>query len=486
MIAELPRLYSGQIARVLHRAFELGPLSRTVRRFFSDSRDATDEIKMSALAATARLLSEEGLLEFPVEHALAGAVFARAAHEWDALSAWLASGPTGYYEPRALLTAISRLWCADLALRSAALICVRGGLLPTGSPAWSSPKSFSFTLRRALQQRGMTRHAFWEAMDINKAQADEWLDGVQLPSRCSIKAMAKVLECDEVELRRVAGCSRLAQQLAVAVDTEDLGKTFRQYEAAYWRELTLTDRHEQIEVIGDAFNSRRGRYFASLALATEERSEWRTALAAVAYDWSTYLGEEGMVRSAVEAEGLGLFRAGRTEDGLRVLRNAVEREPLDAELRTLLASWLNHFGRSDLALGEAEIAACADPANVSAMVELSVIQHGLGRTLEAATRLEASAAKLCAPSVRVLHQLAQLRLELNDLRGCRVALDELVRLQPGNVLALDQLAAVEVRLGHSKAAEKHARDAWRQGYSLTWIRLHPELGWEEWEPLVDD
>lgn len=486
MSAELPKLYSGQVARVLHHAFELEPVSRTVRRFFSDARDATDEVKMNALAATARLLSEERLLEFPIEHDLAGAVFARAAHEWDALSAWLASGPTGYYEPRALLRAVSRLWCADLSLRSAALSCVRGVPPQGDAPAWSSHKSFALALRGALDRRGMTRRTFWESMDINKTQADDWLDGAQLPNRGSIGAMAAVLKCDEVGLRRAAGCSRLAKLLASEVDTEDLGRTFRQYEVAYWRELRLTDRHEQLEVIGDAFNARRGLHFASLALATEDRSEWRSALVAAANDWATYLGEEGMVRSAVEAEALSHFRGGRTEDGLLVLRNAVEREPLDAELRTLLASWLNRLGRSDLALAEAEIAVCADPANVNAMVELSVIQHGLGRNLEAASRLESSAAGLSAPSVRALHQLAQLRLELGDLRRCKAALDEVVRLQPSNVLALDQLAAIEMHLGHSKAAERHARDAWRQGYSLTWIRLHPELGWEAWEPLVDD
>lgn len=486
MSAELPKLYSGQIARVLHHAFELGPVSRTVRRFFSDSRETTDEVKMSALAATARLLSEERLLEFPIQHDLAGAIFARAAHEWDALSAWLASGPLGYYEPRSLLRAVSRLWCADLSLRSAALSCIRGVAPQSDAPAWSSHKSFAFALRGALEQRGMTRRTFWESMGINKAQADEWLDGVQLPNRSSIGAIAAVLKCDEVALRCAAGCSRLAKLLSSEVDTEDLGRTFRQYEVAYWRELKLTDLHEQLEVLGDAFNARRGRHFAALALATEERGEWRTALAAVSNDWATYLGEEGMVRSAVEAEALSHFRGGRTEDGLRVLRNAVEREALDAELRTLFASWLNRFGRCDLALAEAEIAVRTDPANVNAMVELSVIQHGLGRTLDAASRLESSAATLNAPSVRALHQLAQLRLELRDLRSCKAALDEVVRLQPSNVLALDQLAAIEMHLGHSKAAERHARDAWRQGYSLTWIRLHPELGWEEWEPLVDD
>ena len=53
MSADLVNLFSGRIARALHDAFELGPVSRTVRRFFFDSTKGTDEVKVSALAAPA-------------------------------------------------------------------------------------------------------------------------------------------------------------------------------------------------------------------------------------------------------------------------------------------------------------------------------------------------------------------------------------------------------------------------------------------------
>lgn len=518
MSSWLPRM--GRIAGAIVTAFELRAprfgqslVLDAAERFFHDDPRASDEKRMEASRAIASALVHGGVVtaqalgvsKEDLPQIVCGA-FVMFGVRWNSLAFHLESAPPGMLDPPVARTLLAKLSTIDLALRAAGFIGLTGRPHFDGDlPDWAPGQNRGAPLRAVLDDLGWKRARFAGEVGVWESQADAWLDGAQLPRDAALDEICQALRrgfnvdaaraaAIERDLREHCGLSRLVDELARAVGTEATNALIRE-----WASLTRTlvallsttgedeaqHRSSCIELVGEGANAVVASDLVRRLPPTAAR-DWADAREWVIRDWFTFITRRAAPAyvtasaddRALEDEARTLIETGREDDGLRLLRAAVDRHPDRAATRLLFASWLGQLGRHARAVEECWIAAQLEPDSESCQVELAVWRSRSGHVLEASATLQQFLERRSRESAAAWYHLGALRELLRDWPGVIAAITRVVDDQPENGVARDLLAHAYLENGDRKNARVHALRAWQLGFSRTWARLTPEKEWE--------
>lgn len=171
--------------------------------------------------------------------------------------------------------------------------------------------------------------------------------------------------------------------------------------------------------------------------------------------WRAILGENPEDPRAQHFLGCVLARAGRIEEGLRLLDVSLVREPRNAMFLANRAHVLAQAGRLETAIADLRLALECDPRFASASHQLGLLLERAGRTDEAVAALR-RAASLEADGAGIHATLGRLLLSTGDAAGARTTLEHANRLRPGDAELLNNLGLALNGLGlHDMAIERY-------------------------------
>jgi tetratricopeptide (TPR) repeat protein len=221
--------------------------------------------------------------------------------------------------------------------------------------------------------------------------------------------------------------------------------------------------HEQLAaILGEKPSTERLEQIGYLALATKEEAArdpmMRAAMDAEAAEGG-YLGALELKIRATDAASRG--------DHLRaidLLREAVCRDPCNAELHFRLGANLWQIADVEEGMKELEIAVQLDPGWDRTHVEVAIVLLNQDRNEEAARRLEAAKPLLREPSTWLLLHLGFARERLGEIDKVVSAYQELLALDDDHAEALDRLAHLCFVRGDKQKGRELAKRAAHLGF----------------------
>jgi tetratricopeptide (TPR) repeat protein len=237
--------------------------------------------------------------------------------------------------------------------------------------------------------------------------------------------------------------------------------------------LAPGDEERFVQVLGwrPSPEQREALLYSVLASKEEQARDprMRAAMDAVAAEG----GYHGALERKIRASELS--NRGDPLGAIRLYREALVYNPLDAEVHFRLGANLWEIGDVEAGLAELEIAVQLDPGWDRAQVEVAIVLLNQGRNADAARRLEAAREVVREPSPWLLLHLGCALERLDEIERAVAAYEELLTLKEDHAEALDRLAHLRLVRGEKRRGAELAKqaahlgftdvfDAWASGY----------------------